>query len=551
MIEYIDQEKCVGCGTCTKTCPLDVFRIDPRQPELAPCMAACPAGIDIRTDHALVQQGKVLEALDNLKKAQPFPAITGRVCFHPCEGACSRKEVDAAVNINGLEQFLGDVDLACDKTVPATRRHISRVAVVGSGPAGLACAYFLADMGYAVSVFEASPEPGGMLRYGIPAYRLPDAVVRAQVAKLEAMGVRFRCNTKVGRGVDLSLDDLLDDGFNAVFLALGTTTSRKLALPGADLSGVYWGLEFLRAVRSGEAPRLRGKVLVVGGGDVAVDAAISAKRLGAAQVAMACLEPEGGLPAYAHNLADAEREGITFHCSLGPARILEKDGRVGGVEFTSCLSVCDASGAFNPTFDEACVLAIEADAVVFAIGQATELDGFAGELDMARGRIIADPVTCATSRWGVFAAGDAVTGPASVVRAIAGGREAAFSIDRMLKGAEIRAGRDRPRPELPKERLPGKDILPQLRNERRLLAPHAAPGFAESRAGFDLHEAFAEANRCLTCGSKAYVAYDDDCMTCFSCELRCPSGAINVHPFKERIPRTLEMLFMPAGRTVP
>ena len=212
MINVIDQDKCIGCGTCFKSCSLDVFRLDTDQSKVSPCMAACPAGTDIRGYNALVQQGKLEEAAQKLRQANPFPGITGRICFHPCEKECARNAVDGAVNINAVEQFLGDLDLPEEQ--PAVR-HTAKVAVVGSGPAGLSCACFMARMGYPVTVFEAAPRPGGMLRYGIPAYRLPDAVVEAHVARLEALGVSFRCNTRIGKGGDLTLGDLRRRGYKA------------------------------------------------------------------------------------------------------------------------------------------------------------------------------------------------------------------------------------------------------------------------------------------------------------------------------------------------
>ena len=538
MINTIDPAACTGCGTCTKTCPLDVFRLDTRQKEISPCMAACPAGVGIRHNNYLIQQGRVDEAVENFKRANPFPAITGRVCFHPCESRCARAKVDAAVNINGLEQYLGDVSNGWEDS-PFVLRHLEKVAVVGSGPAGLSCAYYLASRGYRVTVFEAMPEAGGMLRYGIPAYRLPDEVVLAQVKRLEKMGVQFFYNTRIGAHADISMAELKKRGFKAVLLAPGTTASRKIDIEGVHLPGVHWGLEFLRSIRAGEARPLKGCVVVIGGGDVAVDAAISARHLGAEEVHMVCLEDAQHMPAYPHNQADAREEGIQIHCGFGPSRILGVED-VTGMEFIRCRSVTDAEGHFAPSFDESDTLKLEADAIIFAIGQMTELEGFTSTVPVERGRFKADPVTFATPVWGVFAAGDAVTGPASVVQAIAGGREAAESIDRMLIGADMAARRGVKASEVSEDRLPGKNI-PQLpRNERRRQISDMP--FGERKEGLELEAVFSESLRCMTCGSKSVVTYTDDCMTCFNCELHCPSDAIYVHPFKERFARTLDQI---------
>ncbi|MGN1038583.1 MAG: FAD-dependent oxidoreductase [Mailhella sp.] len=537
MINSVDPKLCTGCGTCTKTCPLDVFRLDTQREEISPCMSACPAGVDIRRNNYLIQQGRIEEAAAHFREVHPFPSITGRVCFHPCESKCSRAKVDSAVNINAVEQFLGD--FGGEIAAPFVQQHLEKVAVVGSGPAGLSCAYFLAEKGYPVTVFEAMPEAGGQLRYGIPSYRLPDDIVLAEVKRLEAMGVTFRYNTRIGDEADISLAELKKRGFKAILLAPGTTASRKLTIDGAELPGVYWGLEFLRDIRSGYAPSMQGKVVVVGGGDVAVDAAISARRLGASEVHIVCLEDADHIPAYPHNQADAREEGIVFHPGYGPSAI-DGDDKVTGIRFIRCLSVLDANGRFAPVYDAQDILSIKADSVIFAIGQVTELEGFSKTVQVERGRICANAVTFATSEWGIFSAGDAMTGPASVVKAIAGGREAAESIDRMLIGADMAARRGGERPVVAQEKLPGEGIASAPRNEREQSG--TADPFGEKKKGLELEAAFSEALRCMTCGSRSVVTYTDDCMTCFNCELHCPSNAIYVHPFKERFARTLDQV---------
>ena len=535
MIRFIDHEKCIGCGQCFKSCSLDVFRLHTEQPASSPCAEACPAGTDIRVYNHLLQQNRLEEALAVLKRGTPFPALTGRVCFHPCESKCTRTKIDASVNINALEQSLGDLDLESAPEVPKYR-HLSPAAVIGSGPAGLAAAWYLALDGWPVTVFEAMPKAGGMLRYGIPAYRLPDKIIDAQLQKMEALGVEFRCGVRVGENGGLSLNDLEDLGYRAVLLAPGLSVGKRLTLEGIELGQVFTGVEFLRDLRMDGAPAIGRRVCVVGGGNVAIDAAISAKLLGAEYVCMCCLEDREHMPAFEHNILDALERGVELHPSLGPVRVEGTSGRVSAVEFKVCTSVFDEKGAFAPKFDEMKHERFEVDSVIFAVGQSGDFADIASGVDMNGAHIVVSGTSMRTSRSGVFAAGDAVTGPASVIEAIVGGRNAARAMSRELNGLlveDLSAQAVVPIVEnMPVEKLP-----PLPRNERKI---RRDSGISEEAVmGFDQLDAQAEAMRCLTCGSKAVIAYNDDCMTCFSCELHCPAEAIDVHPFKERLPYTL------------
>ena len=536
MISKIDPAKCTGCGTCFKSCGLDVFRLDTSGKEISPCMGECPAGNDIRTVNYLLQQSRIYEALAVLKTTMPFPAVTGRVCPHLCESKCSRRSADEAVNINAIEEFLGGFDL--DDAAPSiVRRHLERVAVAGSGPAGLAAAWYLALAGYPVTVFEERNELGGMLRYGIPEYRLPVRILDGYLEKMRSIGVEFVTNTRIGRGESVSLKVLEERGFKALVLAIGASVGRELPVKNIipNSPDLYNGVDFLAEARSAQAPDIAGKrVLVVGGGNVAVDVAITAVRLAASAVTIVCLEQRGDMPAFDREIEDAVRYGVTLVNGWGPDEIRYACGRINGLKCVRCTSLRDEDGRFAPVFNCAETLDLDADVIVGAIGQKVDASGFSDCVDLAdNGCVIADPVSAATSCRTVFAAGDAVTGPASVVQAIRGGREAAYSVERMLQGMNIHLGRQEPRP------VANMDAEAHVRSAPRHERTILPPGSEDSHVPFPVETVLAEAMRCLTCGSKAYICYADDCMTCFSCEVNCPSGAVTVDPFKEVLPRAL------------
>ncbi len=535
-VSNIDLDKCVGCGTCVESCPMDVFRLDtaPECPvEVSPCSAACPLGLRQREYHDLLKMGMIDAAAAILAECHPMPAVTGRLCPHPCETDCSRNAVDAPVNINALERYLGDHLLrntAGAPAAPPAPATQGRVAVIGSGPAGLSAAYFLARQGLAVTVFEKDESLGGMLRTAVPAFRLPEDVLDAQIAAYRALGVEFRTGVRVG--VDVTVDGLRAQGYRAVVAATGAAKPMGLAAPGGDAEGIVSAMEFLGAARAGSASCAGAVVAVVGGGSVALDAARTAVRLGAARVTVVCLEQlERGLKdsmlALSEEIDQAQEEGVEILPSRGVDSFVVENGRVAGIRCVECLSVRDDDGRFAPVYGE-CVLpqTVPAGMVVVATGQAPDAAvvpaGF--EVD-ARGRIAAakDGSTAASD---LFAAGDAVTGASTVVEALAAGKRAAEAVARSLSGEPAEDAQEAPvvAAPPPKEKV---EMLDRLEAPVRPAAERRAD-LAEVAGGLSAAQAHREAERCLTCGSRSRIAYVDSCQVCKLCQKYCPVDAIAV-----------------------
>lgn len=531
-IELVDLALCNGCRLCMDTCAMDVIRMDTlpgETSEFPPCRVACPAHVDMRSYIYLLKEGMYEEAADILRDTLPFPSITGRVCPHPCETECARKDVDTPVNVNCLERFAGDCGLH-ELPPPVLAHNGSRVAIVGSGPAGMSCAYFLAREGHAVTVFESMPKPGGMLRQALPEYRLPAEVLDLQIDFLERLGVEFRTGVTVGK--DVALDDLAGT-YKAIFWGTGCQTSRKVELPGLELEGVLWGLDFLREVKRGRLTRIEGKVAVIGGGNVALDAALTAMRLGAEKVDVACLETAADMPAYRDEIRQAAEEGVSFHTSWGPSKLLGRSGALTGIELVRCLSVFDPAGKFDPALDPAVTLVLEADTVIFAIGQSPDTTMVpAGIALAAAGTISIDVVTLQTSLPGIFSGGDIVSGPSTVIAAIAAGKQAAVSIGRYVRGEDLAEGRTVEPARVGK--TPREGIAKMTRQEGGSLPVSARVGnFREVMLGLDEAAVRLEAERCMTCGSRASISYVDDCQLCLYCERDCPQKAITVSPAKK------------------
>ncbi len=485
---------------------------------VSPCQAACPLHMEIREYVDLIAQGRVMEALQVIREDNPFPSICAYICSHPCEDACRRGQIDKPIAIRALKRFA--VEFGGDRVIQpeAETTHEERIAIVGSGPAGLSAAYYLRKLGYPVTVFEACSELGGMLRAGIPKYRLPREVLDTEVQRLIRMGVEIRTNTRV-----VSLDLLFDMDYKAVFITVGAAQSRRLGIEGEDKPGVVDAITFLREVNLGLRPSIGESVVVVGGGNVAVDAARTALRLDAKKVDLVCLESRQEMPAFESDIQAAASEGIVINCSWGPRSIVADD-KVTGIEFIRCTSVFDGGGRFDPSFDESVKTSLTADTLIIAIGQVPQIpEDF--RVRIGRGSTIrVDPVTLTTNREGVFAGGDAVTGPATVVQALATGRQAAFRIDDYLQHRYPLVDKEE------KESLLG-DLLPKTiemirklnRFEPPVLSPQArAKEFEPVELVYDWESAINEARRCLRCGMGAEILFQDKCATCLTCLRVCP-----------------------------
>ena len=501
-IVVVDRDKCREehtCGIISETAMGPDFLYGESE---APCQVACPAHLYIPAYTALIAKGKFKEALDVIRRRMPLPSVCGRVCLHPCETACRRQELEEPIAIMALKRFVSDhVSQERPERLPQTQKD--KVAIIGSGPAGLAAAYDLIRLGYGVTVFEALPVAGGMLSAGIPEHRLPREVLKQDIDYIEAIGVEIKTGTPVDLGK--GLDELLNSqGYGAVLLALGAGKGQKLAIPGADLEGTLIGTSFMKDVNLGNSVKAGQKVLVIGGGNVALDCARSAYRLGATEVHVACLECEEDMPAEATELKQAGEEGVQVHPSLTLTRVLENNGKVAGVE---CAQVTDLQFDQDgqPQFQvvKGSEQTLSADTVIFAIGQTPDTTGLTAEFGVntkQNGTIIADPETMLTGRRGVFTAGDATTGPTSIIDAIASGQKAAFYINRYLQGevlrvrpqktvneAEIKVDIPAEAEKQPRQHMPTLPLAERLSN------------FKEVVLGLDEEAAIEEAKRCLNC----------------------------------------------------
>lgn len=569
-VSKVDKDKCVACGECVEVCPTNALKLgqkicttepivekkridfpsntewgpDKYNPDYrtnrenvvdsgtSPCKTNCPAHISVQGYIKMASQGKYKEALELIKRENPFPAVCGRVCPRKCETDCTRGDIDDPVAIDEIKKFIAEQDLKAEYRFVPKRRHEygKKIAIVGAGPSGLSCAYYLAIDGYKVTVFEKQKALGGMLTLGIPSYRLEKNVVNAEIDILKELGVEFKTGIEVGK--DVTIKALRGEGFEAFYLAIGAQAGRKLGIEGEDAEGVITGVDFLREVNLGNDMKVAGNVVVIGGGNVAIDVARTAARVGGEQVKMFCLESREGMPALQEEIDEALSESIQINNSWGPKRILHENGRVVGIEFKKCLSVLDANGKFNPVFDENDTVIVDTNYVLISVGQAMDWGSLLADskIELNPNKTIkADGFTLQTTEFDVFAGGDALTGPKFAIDAIAMGKEAAISIHRFVQpGQSLVNGRDRRSFHVfDKENLTldGYDSIPR-QHTAHVDGAKAKQSFNDLRTTFTEEQLKKETERCLGCGATTTDEYV--CIGCGACTTRCKFDAITL-----------------------
>lgn len=577
-VARVQKEKCVACGRCVEFCPAgavklgqklckkdgeevtypvqelpdevkwgpekwsedyrDKNRINCYDTGTAPCKTACPAHIAVQGYLKLAAQGKYTEALALIKKENPFPAVCGRVCNRRCEDACTRGTIDQAVAIDDVKRFIAQKDLDADAryippvVAPTNQGGFEeKIAVIGAGPAGLSCAFYLAEKGYKPTVFEKNEKPGGMLVYGIPSYKLEKDVVEAEIDVMRQMGVEIKCGVEVGK--DVTLNELRAQGYKAFYIAIGCQGGKLAGVPGEDAEGVMTAVDFLRAVGENHDYSVKGRAVVIGGGNVAIDVARSAVRCGAESVAMFCLEDRANMPASKEEIVEAEDENVTIQNCWGPKEILTENGRVTGIVMKKCLSLYDEENRFRPVYDENDTMTVACEHVFMSIGQSIIwgdlLKGSRVELGRGNGAV-ADALTYQTAEPDIFVGGDVYTGPKFAIDAIAAGKEGAVSIHRFVQPhSSLTIGRNR------------RDFIEldkgNIKVENYDNSSRQIPGMDES---IDYRKSFRDAHlplteeqvkietaRCLSCG--ASVVDENKCIGCGICTTKCAFDAIHLH----------------------
>ena len=577
-IAKVEKQNCVACGKCVEACPAgavklgqklcdkegceityprmplpgdqpwgehmwthnyrDVNRINCYDTGTAPCKTACPAHIGIQGYLQLAKEGRYEDALALIKKDNPLPAVCGHVCNRRCEDACTRGTIDEAVAIDEVKRFIAERDLNAEtrfipkKTIPSLKGGFEeKIAIIGAGPAGLSCAYFLALTGYKPTIFEKNAEPGGMLRYGIPSYKLEKDLLAAEIDVIRQLGVEIRCGVEIGK--DVTIEDLREQGYKGFYAAIGCQRGRKPGISGENAEGAYTAVDFLRKAGAKESFALEGDVVVVGGGNVAIDAARISSRCTDAKISMFCLEAREKMPASNEEIEEALEEGIELNCGWGPKEVLEENGHVSGVVFKKCTRVFDAQGRFSPEYDENDTVTIPCRHVIFSVGQAIDwghmLDNLHVEL-RPNGGALANKLTYQTSEPDIFVGGDVYTGPKFAIDAIAAGREGAISLHRYVhEHCTLTIGRNRRDfIELDKENIK----VETYDSSSRQIPPKAdvkeqAKTFRDLSQSLTEEQVKKETSRCLSCG--ASVVDPNKCIGCGVCTTKCMFDAIHLH----------------------
>ena len=577
-VAKVEKANCVACGKCVEFCPAgavklgqklcdkegcevqypriplpseqpwgehmwshnyrDVNRINCYDTGTAPCKTACPAHVAVQGYLKLAKEGRYDGALALIKKDNPLPAVCGHVCNRRCEDACTRGTVDEAVAIGEVKRFPAERDLNAEtryipkKTIPSLKGGFDeKIAIIGAGPAGLSCAYYLALTGYKPTIFEKNEEPGGMLRYGIPSYKLEKDLLAAEIDVIRELGVEIRCGVEIGK--DITIEELREQGYKGFYVAIGCQRGRKPGITGENAKGTYAAVDFLREAGAKESFALEGDVVVVGGGNVAIDAARISSRCVDAKISMFCLEQRENMPASKEEIAEALEEGIELNCGWGPKEVLEEDGKVAGVVLKKCIRVLDEQGRFSPEYDEEQTVTIPCKHVIFSVGQAIEWGNMLDNLDLKRrpnGGALADKLTYQTSEPDIFVGGDVYTGPRFAIDAIAAGREGAISLHRYVhENCTLTIGRNRRDfVELDKNNISvdsydtSKRQIPAKADEKAQAAT-----FRDLSHSLTEEQVKAETSRCLSCG--ASVVDPNKCIGCGVCTTKCVFDAIHLH----------------------
>ena len=577
-VAKVEKANCVACGKCVEFCPAgavklgqklcdkegcevqypriplpseqpwgehmwshnyrDVNRINCYDTGTAPCKTACPAHVAVQGYLKLAKEGRYDDALALIKKDNPLPAVCGHVCNRRCEDACTRGTIDEAVAIDEVKRFLAERDLKAEtryipkKTIPSLKGGFDeKIAIIGAGPAGLSCAYYLALTGYKPTIFEKNEEPGGMLRYGIPSYKLEKDLLAAEIDVIRELGVEIRCGVEIGK--DITIEELREQGYRGFYVAIGCQRGRKPGITGENAKGAYAAVDFLREAGAKESFALEGDVVVVGGGNVAIDAARISSRCVDAKISMFCLEQREHMPASKEEIAEALEEGIELNCGWGPKEVLEEDGKVAGVVFKKCIRVLDEQGRFSPEYDEEQTVTIPCKHVIFSVGQAIEWGDMLDNLDLKRrpnGGALADKLTYQTSEPDIFVGGDVYTGPRFAIDAIAAGREGAISLHRYVhENCTLTIGRNRRDfVELDKNNISvdsydtSKRQIPAKADEKAQAAT-----FRDLSHSLTEEQIKAETSRCLSCG--ASMVDPNKCIGCGVCTTKCVFDAIHLH----------------------